>query len=212
MIVFFRFDPLPYEQITREMTAGEWAVFPLVPFGENQNRISEASQPPTFLLDEKKPHQAFHLLGTDTNGRDVLARMIYGAQISMSIGFVAVGIYVLIGIFLGALAGYYGGFADQAISRLTEIMICFPVFFLILTVMAFLKPSIFNIMVIIGLTGWPGIARLMRGEFLKLVNREFVLSARALGASDFNYRQFKRVDIGNLTIASTCLAYCHVLC
>lgn len=180
-----RFDPFSYQQIAQDMQKGEWALFPIIPFGENQNRIAEASQPPTFFLKEKKPSQAFHLLGTDTNGRDVLARMIYGAQISMSIGFVAVGIYVLIGIFLGALAGYYGGWTDQIISRFLEIMICFPVFFLILTVMAFLKPSIFNIMVIIGLTGWPGIARLMRGEFLNLINREFVLAARSLGASDF---------------------------
>jgi peptide/nickel transport system permease protein len=111
--------------------------------------------------------------------------MIYGTRISMSVGFVAVGIYVLIGILLGALAGYFGGFVDTLISRIIEIIICFPVFFLILTVMAFLKPSIYNIMIIIGLTGWTGIARLMRGEFLRLKNQEFVLAARGLGASDY---------------------------
>lgn len=125
-----------------------------------------------------------HLLGTDDLGRDVLSRILYGARISLMVGFVAVGIATLIGILLGAVAGYYGGWIDSVIMRFVDIMLCFPSFFLILAVIAFLEPSIWNIMIIIGLTGWMGVARLVRAEFLSLREREFVLAARALGASD----------------------------
>ncbi|HOJ49851.1 MAG TPA: ABC transporter permease [Spirochaetota bacterium] len=163
--------------------SNSFAIFPIIPYGENENIIPEAKQPPTVFI-EKKEDQNFHLFGTDTNGRDVLARMIYGSRISMSIGFVAVGISVIIGIIIGAIAGYYGGIVDILISRLMEIVICFPVFFLILSIMAFLRPNIFNVMVVIGLTGWPSIARLVRGEFLKLREFDFVKAAKALGASD----------------------------
>lgn len=128
---------------------------------------------------------AAHWLGTDDIGRDVLTRIIYGSRVSLSIGFVAVGIYVVIGILLGALAGYYGGWIDIIISRAIEVMLCFPTFFLILAILAFVGPSIYNIMIVIGLTQWTGIARLVRGEFLKFRNREFVLSGRQIGASDF---------------------------
>ena len=125
-----------------------------------------------------------HLLGTDDRGRDVLARMIHGSKVSLSVGFVAVSIYTFIGILMGALAGYYGGWIDVAISRAIEVMMCFPTFFLILAVLAFLRPSIYNIMVIIGLTGWPGVARLVRGEFLKQRKMDYVAAASAVGASD----------------------------
>ncbi|PLY02404.1 MAG: peptide ABC transporter permease [Desulfuromonas sp.] len=125
-----------------------------------------------------------HLLGTDDLGRDVLARIMYGARISLLVGFVSVGIASLIGISLGALAGYYRGWVDGVIMRFVDIMLCFPSFFLILAVIAFLEPSIWNIMIIIGITGWMGVARLVRAEFLSLRERDFVLAARALGASD----------------------------
>jgi peptide/nickel transport system permease protein len=123
-------------------------------------------------------------LGTDDLGRDVLARIFYGARISLLVGFVAVGISTLIGIVLGALAGYYGRWIDALIMRFVDIMLCFPSFFLILAVIAFLEPSIWNIMIIIGLTSWMGVARLVRAEFLSLRERDFVLAARALGARD----------------------------
>ncbi|MFO7577900.1 MAG: ABC transporter permease [Pelovirga sp.] len=125
-----------------------------------------------------------HPLGTDDLGREVLVRMLYGARISLLVGFVAVGISTLIGILCGALAGYYGGWIDAVIMRFVDIMLCFPTFFLILAVIAFLDPSIWNIMIVIGLTSWMGVARLVRAEFLSLRQRDFVLAARALGASD----------------------------
>ncbi len=125
-----------------------------------------------------------HLLGTDPLGRDVLSRIIYGSQVSLKVGFVAVGLATLIGLLVGALAGYYGGWMDQVLMRLVDLMLCFPAFFLILAVIAILEPSIWNIMVVIGLTSWMGVARLVRAEFLSLREREFVMAARALGASD----------------------------
>jgi peptide/nickel transport system permease protein len=126
-----------------------------------------------------------HLCGTDQLGRDVLSRMIWGSRISLKVGFVAVGIAVLIGTILGAVAGYYGRWVDSVIMRFVDIMLCFPSFFLILAVIAFLEPSIWNIMAVIGLTGWMGITRLVRADFISLREREFVQAARAIGASDF---------------------------
>ena len=130
------------------------------------------------------PPSAAHPLGTDDLGRSVLVRMLYGARISLLVGFVAVGISTLIGILLGSLAGYYGGWIDAFIMRFVDIMLCFPTFFLILAVIAFLDPSIWNIMIVIGLTSWMGVARLIRAEFMSLRRRDFVLAAQALGATD----------------------------
>jgi peptide/nickel transport system permease protein len=123
-----------------------------------------------------------HLFGTDDLGRDVLSRMIYGSQISLAVGFVAVGIAAVIGMILGALSGYYGGWTDRIIMRFIDIMLSIPAFFLVLAVIAFIGPSIWNIMIVIGFTSWMGIARLVRAEFLSLKEREFVLAAKALGA------------------------------
>ncbi len=125
-----------------------------------------------------------HIFGTDDLGRDVLSRMLYGTRISLSIGFVAIFIATLIGIILGSLSGYYGKKVDVLIMRLVDIMLSVPTFFLLLTVLALVGPSIWIIMLIIGLTGWMSIARLVRAEFLTLKNRDFVLSARSIGASD----------------------------
>jgi peptide/nickel transport system permease protein len=131
-----------------------------------------------------EPPGRAHLLGTDDLGRDVLSRMMYGSRISLSVGFVAVGIATVIGMILGALSGYYGGWTERIIMRFIDIMLSIPTFFLILAVIAFIGPSLWNIMIVIGLTSWMGVARLVRAEFLSLKEREFVLAVRALGASD----------------------------
>ncbi len=128
------------------------------------------------------PPSSKHWFGTDKEGRDVFSRMLYGTRVSLTIGVVAVSIYVVIGVFLGAIAGYFGGWMDAVISRLVEVMICFPSFFLILTLAAFVEErSIFHVMVIIGITSWTGVARLIRAEFLKHKSLEYAQAALALG-------------------------------
>ncbi|WP_022852412.1 ABC transporter permease [Thermodesulfatator atlanticus] len=131
-----------------------------------------------------EPPSLAHPCGTDLLGRDVLSRLIYGARVSLQVGIIAVGISLAIGVFLGALAGFYGGIVDSVISRAIDIMLCFPAIFLILAVIAYLEPSIINIMIVIGLTSWMGVARLVRAEFLSLKERDFVLAEKALGASN----------------------------
>lgn len=139
---------------------------------------------PTAINVEEilSPPSARHLFGTDELGRDVLSRMIFGSRISLKVGFVAVGIAISIGIMIGSLAGFYGGKVDAVLMRFVDIMLTFPTFFLILAVIAILEPSISTIMVVIGITGWMDVARLVRAEFLTLKTRDFVLAARVSGA------------------------------
>jgi len=129
------------------------------------------------------PTQA-HPLGTDELGRDILSRMIWGSRISLLVGFVAVGISILIGILVGAVSGYYGGWIDDVLMQFVDIMLSIPTFFLILAVIALVEPSIWNIMIVIGVTSWMGVARLVRGQFLSLNEMDYVTAARALGAKD----------------------------
>jgi peptide/nickel transport system permease protein len=125
-----------------------------------------------------------HILGTDELGRDILSRIIWGSRVSLAVGFVAVGIAITIGIIIGAIAGYYGGAVDALLMRFVDMMLCFPTLFLILAVIAIVGPSIWLIMVIIGITGWMDVARLVRAEMLTLKERDFVMAARSVGAND----------------------------
>jgi len=152
-----------------------------------------------------EPPSMRHWLGTDQIGRDVFSRMLYGARVSLAVGFVSVGIATAIGIALGAGAGYHGGPVDGAVMRLVDLMLVFPRFFLLLAVLAFLKPSIWTIMVVIGLTGWMGVARLVRAEFLALKEREFVIWSQSIGASAFRiiWRHILPNAMGPVLVAMT---------
>jgi len=147
----------------------------LAPWDPNRPDVKKILDPPSRT----------HLLGTDQLGRDVFSRMLYGSRVSLAVGFVSVGIAAAIGIVLGSLAGYNGGMVDGFVMRLVDLMLVFPRFFLLLAVLAFLTPSIWTIMAVIGLTGWMGVTRLVRAEFLSLKEREFVVWSQNVGATGF---------------------------
>jgi peptide/nickel transport system permease protein len=153
---------------------GAKALFPPIPYRPTSINLLEPLEPPS----------AKHWFGTDKLGRDIMAGMIHGSRISLSIGFVAVGIAVIIGVILGAIAGYFGSWVDLVVSRLFEIMLSIPTFFLLITIAALLPPSIYLTMLIIGVTGWVGIARFTRNEFLRIRSLDYVTAAIALGVSD----------------------------
>ena len=170
-------DKTEYRDRVRQLRAAGrgWAVCAPVPY-----------DPIEQLADSGplRPPSRAHLMGTDSVSRDVCARLLYGARVSLSVGFVGVALYIAIGVVLGAIAAYYGRWVDFVLSRCIEIVMCFPTFLLILTVVAFLdQRSIFNIMIVIGLTGWTGVARLVRGEVLRQKEMDYVSAARALGLS-----------------------------
>mgnify|MGYP002633720540 CR=1 FL=1 len=171
----FKYDDLVDVQFDRWRAGeGEKAIYALIPIAPERNNLTNTLQPPDRT----------HLLGTDMNGRDVFSRLVWGTQISMSVGFIAVSISLILGVIMGAVAGFHGGKIDMVILRIIEIMICFPSLILILTLIAYLERSIIIIMVVIGVIGAPGVARLVRGEFLKLRDSDFTTAARATGLSD----------------------------
>jgi peptide/nickel transport system permease protein len=170
-----RFQNIQFKDLQRDFKSGDWAQFPPIPYSPNEVNLANPLRRPSMQ----------HLFGTDDIGRDIASRVVHGSRVSLSVGFVAVSIYILIGLVIGSIAGYYGGIWDIFASRLIEIMLTIPTFFLIITVVAFLPQSIFNVMVVIGITNWPTVARLTRGEFLKTKSLDYVISARAMGATDF---------------------------
>ncbi len=128
-----------------------------------------------------QPPSLSHPFGTDMNGRDVLARVLFGARISMSVGFISSGLAGIIGVLIGSLAGFFGGKMDNLLMRIVDLVMCFPSFFLLLMVIAMLEPNIYNVMVVIALTSWPALARLVRAEVLSVKERDFIHAALALG-------------------------------
>ncbi|MCK5564077.1 MAG: ABC transporter permease [Planctomycetes bacterium] len=163
---------LPQFNAKDRLDPQEFALWPLIPYGEYEQ-----------TLDFFSPPSADHWLGTDELGRDVAARMIHGTSVSVKVGFISMSIAAVIGIAVGSIAGYCGGKIDMIISRVIEVIVCFPVFFLILAIMVWLEPSITNVMIVIGLTRWTSIARFTRGEFIRIKGHDYVTAARALGIS-----------------------------
>jgi len=157
-----------------------WAIFPVVPHRFDAH-VPASSLLPPLSVDAASGRRFW--LGTDSAGKDVFAQIIFGARISLTVGLVATGLSMLIGTIIGAISGYFGGWVDLALQRVVELMMTFPTFILILVVVAMLGRDIFIIMIVIGITGWAGTARLVRGEFLAQSVREYVLAAEALGLS-----------------------------
>jgi peptide/nickel transport system permease protein len=160
---------------------------------------------PEDASERRAPPSGIHPFGNDYMGRDLLARMLWGSRVSLSIGFISTAIAAAIGIVLGALAGFYGRWIDILLSRFIEWMICFPRFFLILAVVAFLPPSIYYVMLVLGVFGWMGIARLQRGEFLRLLNQDYVTAAAALGAREGRvmFRHLLPNSLGPVLVAAS---------
>ncbi|MBP1941375.1 oligopeptide ABC transporter permease [Cytobacillus luteolus] len=144
----------------------------------------ESSEGDLGLYNVLAPPSQEHILGTDSLGRDMLSRIIYGGRVSLSVAFVAVMIATVTGVLLGVIAGFYGKWVDTLIMRITDVVICFPVLFLAITVATILKPSLFNVMIIIGLVSWTTMTRLVRGEVLRLREMEYIEATRAMGQRD----------------------------
>ena len=173
-----------YPRNLREKDPESWAIWPL--FFQDPYRSVRANEwpgrPANPSRDEGRPSWN-NFFGTDQYGVDVLAKMVHGTTVALLVGFLSMGIAGTIGIIVGALGGYFGGWVDMLTSRITEIVMCVPTLVLILALVAIVdKPTIWKTMAIIGCTGWTGIARLTRGEFLRLKSSEFVMAARAAGA------------------------------
>lgn len=169
---------MPSSALVTAERGDAWAVFPPVPFRATTPVAGQVLKSP-WSVDEASGRR--FLLGTDSVGKDVTAQLLSGARISLTVGLVATGLSLIIGVLIGALSGYLGGWIDLTLQRIVEIMMCFPTFILILVVVAMWSRDIFVIMIVIGLTGWAGTARLVRGEFLAQSVRDYVAAGQALG-------------------------------
>ncbi|MBS0619769.1 MAG: ABC transporter permease [Spirochaetes bacterium] len=201
LYTFFKSDAQVEKLEYRKLAAaGEiGAIFTLIPYSPYETELENYLKPPQFFSSRFK-----HFLGTDENGRDVAARLVRGTRNSLLVSLVAVGLALAIGVVIGAVAGYFGGWIDNAISRFIEIVICFPKLILIIAVMALKKPSLLNLMIVIGITSWTGIARLVRGEVMRVRNFDYVLSARAMGASPWRiiFRHILPATVGPLSVTA----------
>lgn len=169
-----RLDKTDWRQEAKQLTDGEFAVFAPVPFGPFEN-VAKPYSKPSFE----------HIFGTDKIGRDVFARMLYGARVSLAVGIIATSITIILGAFIGVITGYFGGKIDFFAMRFVEVIICFPVFLLLLILMAILqdrgfKQSIVLVIALIGLTSWTGVSRIVRGETLKIRTLAYIQSCEAL--------------------------------
>ena len=172
-----------------------------------------ATQAVVAPFDPEKPHlfkvnrppDTVNWLGTDQVGRDVFSRILQGARVSLSVGIVAVSLYVVIGFIIGSIAGLAGGYVDDVLMRFTDFVMTFPTFILIIILAGITGPNIFNIMVIIGIFGWPGLARLFRGNILVMRELEYVMASRALGATQRHIivRHILPNIVGPVTVAIT---------
>ena len=158
-----------------------------------------------FQTGARQPPSAAHILGTDVSGRDVWARVLYGARTSLIVGFGAVTLYLIIGTLLGLAAGFYGRFVDQGLMRFTDTIMAIPPLLLIIVFVAVLGPSIISVIVVIGLLGWPVTARLVRGQLLVLRESEFITAARVIGVRDRTilFRHMLPNILGPLTVVAT---------
>ena len=168
-------DRTPWRTLSKEMKNGDFAIFAPMPFGPYE----------TVAVPYLPPSRE-HWLGTDHAGRDVFARMVFGARVSLAVGFLATAVSMLLGTFIGLIAGYQGGKTDLLVMRLVEIVICFPTFLLLLILMSILldygsRQSILLVIAVIGLTGWTGLCRLVRGETLRVRQNAYIQSCEAMG-------------------------------
>ncbi|MDR0639991.1 MAG: ABC transporter permease [Spirochaetaceae bacterium] len=174
------------------------------PYDRDEINIAEIQSPPGNG----------HILGTDELGRDIFVRLVHGGRISLSVGIIAMLIQVVIGVTLGSVAGFYGGIYDSVIMRLTDVVMCFPFFVIALSVAALTGPSFRNVILIIGLLGWPSMARVVRGSILSLKNTEFIEAARALGLTrrEILFRHLLPNSVGPIIVYGTLnIAYAVML-